>query len=376
MTTGSFITRTRSSKDKDDLPNVPWSVEWSVNDILADVGTIQVVKDRKAFTDFHVIIIIDRLPGKKFTILQETGEALKMVAGDRTFREIVNGVIDESIPAPEREVWKAALLDDPYSAVVDSGAASPHYEGHRVRQWDIVERFPDFAHNQAKLPQTYSDVRFIRKVLSEMESQNAITLLETFEAPQSMPMLYQSIDGRQDLFFPYRPKPSVDLDSIMQSRLKAEEVNVAADSLYDFARSYLNSHPEAVFAKGRINVHYCAWPAKVPDRVKSPPNFETAEGHIYRWNVIPFDHPYSTQMWQMCLHRVFSQRLPFVRCVHTTFVVCAESPDKADDNLRALTQEAARNNLTLSFKPASLWLGDIKSLGLERLWKGVPPGIR
>ncbi|KAK7722019.1 hypothetical protein SLS63_009300 [Diaporthe eres] len=373
MTTGSFITRTRSSKDKDDLPNVPWSVEWSVHDILADVGTIQVVKDRKAFTDFHVIMIIDRLPGKKFTILQETAEALKMVAGDRTFREIVNGVIDESMPAPEREVWKAALPDDPYSAVVDSGAASPHYEGYRVRQWDIAERFPDFAHNQAKLPQTYSDVRFIRKVLSEMESQNAITLLETFEAPQSMPTLYQSIDGRQDLFFSYRPKPSVDRDS---NQFKAAEVNVPVESLYDFARSYLNSHPEAVFAKGRINVHYCAWPAKVPDRVESPPNFETAEGHIYRWNCIPFDHPYSTQMWQMCLHRVFNQRLPFVRCVHTTFVVCAESPDKADDNLRALTQEAARNDLTLSVKPVALWLGDIELLGLERLWKGVPPDIR
>lgn len=202
-----FITRSRSAKNKADLHNIAWSVEWSAKDNLEDVRQIRAVKDREAFSDFHLIIIIDRLPGRNFTILEAIAEALKEVAGDRTCREIMDRAIRESIPASEREAWSAAVPDDPYSAVVEPGAASPHYEGHRVRQWDLVDKLPGFDKNQARLPQTYAEVRFIRKVLAEMESAKAITLLETFEAPVCAPMLYQSIDGRQDLFFPYRYRP-------------------------------------------------------------------------------------------------------------------------------------------------------------------------
>lgn len=370
-----FITRSRSAKQKADLNNIPWSVEWSVKDILEDVRQIRAVKDREAFSDFHLIIIIDRLPGRKFTILEATAEALKEVAGDRTCREIVGQAVSESIPASEREAWSAAVPDDPYSAVIEPGATSPHYEGHRVRQWDLAERFTGFGKDQARLPQTYAEARFIRKVLAEMESAKAITLLETFEAPVCAPMLYQSIDGRQDLFFPYRYAPSPGRESRLQKQLAAGD-ETSAGSLYEFARSYLRSHPGAVFAKGRIEVHYCAWPLKITDHVKYPPNFQTAEGHLYRWNVISFDHPRATQIWQWYLHRVFNQRLPFVRCLHTTFVVCAESHDEADENLRVLTREAAKYDLKLSVKPAALWLGDIESLGLDRLWRGVLPDIQ
>lgn len=371
-----FITRSRSAKNKADLRNTPWSVEWSVEDIREDVRQIRTMKDREAFSDFHLIIIIDRLPERKFTILEAAAEALKEVAGDRTCREIVDRAVRESIPAPEREAWSAAVPDDPYSAVVEPGTASPHYEGHRVRQWDLVEKLPGFDRDQARLPQTYAEVRFIRKVLAEMESQKAITLLETFEAPVCAPMLYQSIDGRQDLFFPYRYRPSPDRESRLRNSLAAAGADASAGGLYDFARSYLRSHPEAVFAKGRIEVHYCAWPLKITDHVRSPPSFQTAQGHLYRWNVISFDHPRATQIWQWYLHQIFNKRMPFVCCLHTTFVVCAASRDEAADNLRVLTQEAARYDLKLSVKPAALWRWDIESLGLDRLWRGVPPDIR
>ncbi|KAI3394361.1 hypothetical protein diail_2872 [Diaporthe ilicicola] len=351
-----FIRRTRSARVKDGLPDAEWEVEWSVKDILADVRRIRATRERDSFTDFHIIIIIERslhTVGKQFTILQEMAEALKEVGGDRSSRDIVDQAITESIPAPEQTTWKEAFLPILHSSLVDPGDSSPHYEEYRVRQWDIGDHFPDFARSHAERPRSYSDIRFIRKILAEMDLRKVITLLETFEAPHSTPMLYHSIDGQQDLFFPYKPASPVDDDAIQKLRFMSPEVNMPPESLYDFARSYSASHPDAVFAKGKFHVHYCAWPLKIGDR--HLPNFHTAEGHIYRWNALPFDYLHSTRMWQLYLHMIFNQKLSFVRCLHTTFVVCAESMNKAEGNLRVLAEEAAKKELRLSVKPVSLW---------------------
>lgn len=366
-----FIRRTRSAKNKDALPDAPWVTEWSVKSILDDVRFIRARREREGFENFHLIIVIDREPGKQFTILQETAEALREVAGDHSTRDIFDRAITESIPASEQETWKEAFLSHHSSAVFDPADVSPHYEGHRVRQWDIVDKFPDFAHSHAEVPKTYSDIRFIRKVLSEMESQEVITLLETFEAPQSTPLLYRGIDGQQDLFFPYQPATPVDDKSIQKKAFMSAEVNIPPGSLYNFAKSYQAKHPDAVFAKGRIHTHYCAWPLR--NARKNPANFKTAQGHIYRWNAFPFDECHSTREWQWFLHMAFNEKLSFVRCLRTTFVVCAESRDTAEENMRVLAHEAEKNKLQLSVKPVSLWVGDVDSLGLKKPWKGVPP---
>ncbi|KAL2192250.1 hypothetical protein P885DRAFT_48134, partial [Corynascus similis CBS 632.67] len=50
-------------------------------------------------------------------------------------------------------------------------------------------------------------------------------------------------------------------------------------TLAEFAAAYQRAHPHAVFAKGRINVPYCAWPMP-PGRRYAGLNFRTPEGRI------------------------------------------------------------------------------------------------
>jgi hypothetical protein len=132
-----------------------------------------------------------------------------------------------------------------------------------------------------------------------------------------------------------------------------------------------------VFAKGKINVHYCAWPMPMLTGQRySRLNFCTYEGRLYRWKALPFDMPLSSRIWQVFLNHEINSKLPFVRIVQTTLVVCAEDYDGVESSLEALFDIGRRHGWTFSIplSPAS-WTRDVKRLDLGTLWEGVRPAL-
>lgn len=206
-----------------------------------------------------------------------------------------------------------------------------------------------------------------------METHGIITSLKTFEPPHTCPVVRRGTDGLEDLYFDYYLGPA-DESALRRSPVMSPEISLSPKSLYEFAQAFRASYPDAVFAKGRVHVHYCAWPMPaVRHGARGIPTFRTVEGHLFRWNVYPFDSPLSSRFWQYYIHCMMNSRVPFVRFVQTTFVVCAKSPEDADTNLKILLAAAIKRNLKLSVPPPSLWTADLESLDLQTLWEGIRP---
>lgn len=117
-----------------------------------------------------------------------------------------------------------------------------------------------------------------------------------------------------------------------------------------FARIFRAAHPDAVFANGALGI----------------PTFRTVEGHLFRWNVLPFDSPLSFRIWQSYVHCEMNSKLMFVRFVQTTFVVCAKSLADAEANLKVLLAAVAKLGWKLSVL-LLLWTVDFESLDLQTL---------
>lgn len=129
-------------------------------------------------------------------------------------------------------------------------------------------------------------------------------------------------------------------------------------------------YPQAVFAKGRVHVHYCAWPMTPPNEI---PAFATVEGHLYRWNALPFDYPFSSHMWQIHIENLLNKELVFARFFRTTFVVSACHPDHATSNLKTLLADTRDHRWSISVPEPQEWTSDVDSLDLGSLWRGIPP---
>ncbi|EDP89825.1 hypothetical protein HBH56_100860 [Parastagonospora nodorum] len=57
--------------------------------------------------------------------------------------------------------------------------------------------------------------------------------------------------------------------------------------LRDFAQTFKNKNPSAIFAKGSIQMHYCAWPMPaIKSLGRTGLDFVTWEGCVYRWNAM------------------------------------------------------------------------------------------
>lgn len=105
------------------------------------------------------------------------------------------------------------------------------------------------------------------------------------------------------------------------------------------------------------------------------PTSSTVEGHLYRWNALPFDCPYSFHTWQAYINDLLNKRLPFAASWKTTFVVSACNAENAAANFKTLVTAAADNELTLSVPGPGEWARDVDSLDLSTLWEGVSPAL-
>ncbi|OBT40643.1 hypothetical protein VE00_08371 [Pseudogymnoascus sp. WSF 3629] len=365
-----WIRRTRSVEVGGDLENDLWTVEWSLKDVLSDLELIQRLKDRNMTRDYYEFIIIERNPLDTFTILDDVADALTQLAGYPSAQEIINRAVQRSFPKDEQRQWLEAItLED--SSRVDLNILNVHYEGNRVRSWSVVDNDPSFFRSKSK--RSRSDLQITAKIVTEMETHGLITSLKTFQPPHTCPVVRRGTDGLEDLYFDYYLGPT-DESALCRSPMMSPEISLSAKSLDEFAQTFRASYPDAVFAKGRIHVHYCAWPMPAIEHgARGIPTFRTVEGHLFRWNVYPFDSPLSPRVWQYYIHCVMNSRLAFVRFVQTTFVVCAKSPEDADANLKLLLAAAIKHNLKLSVPPPSLWTADLESLDLQTLWEGIRP---
>ncbi|KAH8773312.1 hypothetical protein BGZ57DRAFT_894552 [Hyaloscypha finlandica] len=367
-----WITRTRSVAVGESLQNALWKIEWSLKDVLSDLELIQRLRDRNMARDYYEFIIIDRNPGGAFNILDDVADALIQLAGDPPVQEIINKAVQRSFPMDQqRQVLEAITLD--VSSAVDLNIPNVHYEGSRVRSWSVLDNNSGIFRIKPK--RSKSDLRITAKILAEMESHGLITSLKTFQPPHTCPAVVRGTDGLEDLYFDYYLGPT-DESALRRSRLISPEISLSAESLYEFAQTFRAAHPDAVFAKGKIHVHYCAWPMPAMRHgALGIPTFRTVEGHLFRWNVLPFDSPLSSRIWQYFIHCETNSKLPFVRFVQTTFVVCAKSPEDAEANLKILLAAAAKHDWKLSVPPPSLWTVDFESLDLQTLWVGIHPAM-
>ena len=95
----------------------------------------------------------------------------------------------------------------------------------------------------------------------------------------------------------------------------------------------------------------------------TPPNenpaFATVEGHLYRWNALPFDYPFSSHLWQRHLENALNEKLVFARFFQTTFVVSASHPAEAKSNFETLLAETHKYGWSISVPDPQDWTSDI-----------------
>lgn len=365
-----WITRSRTAPTDEALNSQPWTVEWSLNNVLNDVRQFYNLRDRNMDKAYYDFVIIDRHPGRAFDILDIVAFALLQLKGDPPHREVFRQAIQKCV-AVEKEDKYLELV-----AGMDFPRAAPplrhQYIGNRIRCWDIPDPFR--AHTQAlsRDPLTLSESRFIARSAADLESHGATTLLTAYEPPRSCPVVVPGIDGLDDVYFPF------DLGPMNERALRGTMLDPARTppNLADFAAAYQRRHPAAVFAKGRIHVHYCAWPMLASEGHLRPHLvFATPEGRLYRWKALPFDVPLASRMWQAFVDHEVNKKLLFARLVQTTLVVCAESREGAQASLDALLDVGERHGWSFSVPLPAQWTADVGGLGLGSLWEGVGPAI-
>ncbi|KAI1073867.1 hypothetical protein F5B20DRAFT_565710 [Whalleya microplaca] len=371
-----WIRRSRSTPTKKALSSTSWVTEWSLENILDDLKFLYDVRDRNMSRDYYEFIIIDRTPGRAFDILDVVADALSKLKGDMPLDQIIRQVIQKYFPAEEQDTCLKGV------AQMDFGHATPpasqQYMGSRVRCWDVPGSVADMIRADSRVSSRVlcpSESRIIAKVSADLESHGVVALIPDYEPPRTSPIVMKGIDGLDDLYFAY------DLGPIDESASRRKSLDLGLDTsgnnLVEFSQAYQHAHPSAVFAKGRINIHYCAWPAPMLTLLPhySRLNFCTPEGRMYRWKALPFDVPLASLLWQCFVNLELNSKLPCVRLVQTTLVICAEDRDGAKASIKALLDIGKEHGWTFSIPPAASWTSDLKRLGLGTLWEGVRPAL-
>ncbi|RAO69203.1 uncharacterized protein BHQ10_005215 [Talaromyces amestolkiae] len=360
-----WITRTRSAAIGDDLDNAPWTTEWSFKNIMSDITLYANLKERGMRKDYFEFIIIEQAPSQEFRILDDIADAISLISGDIRPEETMRKIIRSSFPTEKQsKLLEAVKMDGKFPLNMNIGDL--HYEGNRLRAWDILDKDPSFLRDFHDRKLVTRDRRLIYKILSEMEKKGIISRMKSNEPRSGRLLLLDGTDGQKDLYISYILKPTAE-NLFLQPRLSLQQLSGCLDS---FSRAVKQRHPEAVFAKGRLHVHYCAWPMTPPDEI---PAFATVEGHLYRWNALPFDHPFSSHLWQIHLENVLNKKLVFARFFQMTFVVSASHPAEAKSNLKTLLAETHKYGWSISIPEPQDWTSDIDGLDLLSLWKGIQP---
>jgi hypothetical protein len=278
-----FICRHRSARTHEELQSLQYSTTTTLEDVKNQLKRGNTTMyDPKVVDSWH-FIIIDREVGLSFQLMDIVQDALLMLIGDPSPRQVAKHVIRETIPPPVQEIFfeEVAIESSPdlrYSAPLDV-----QYEGNRFRCYNLETRaIAATQERMASNPSARDTNRFIRRVVEDMERCGLVTLSEEYERPQARPVIVLGTDGNYDLYFPYKR------DSTIEGGNRAPSLPLPPKtSLLDHALAYKRKHPNAIVAKGSIQTHYCAWPMPaIKSLGRTGLNFVTWEGHVYRWNAM------------------------------------------------------------------------------------------
>ncbi|KAK3654163.1 hypothetical protein LTR56_004218 [Elasticomyces elasticus] len=360
--------RTRSIADGQRSEDVPWKVEGSVEGIRSDARTLDSLRYRNMIKNYYEVFIISRAPNVDLPVLIHVEQLLAQMSRPLLVRGIVEKAIKEIFPPDTHQTYLGAIsVKGPHSDGFQLPAL--RYEGSRIRSWEVSGN-RSFAVDLLSKPLTGDQPVIITQVVADMERRGVIIPLTRYERPHTRPVVVQGEDGMEDLYFHYDLGP-IDETALQKGPMATP---VTGQDLLKFARDYQTTHVDAVFAKGRLHVHYCAWPMiSLENKLLGTPNFCTPEGHLFRWKALPFDYPLASRVWQMFIQHEMNRKLDFAFFVGTTFVVCASDIASVVENTKALGLAAAVHKWKLSIPEPSSWTTDIKALRLDRLWQGIKP---
>ncbi|KAF2744741.1 hypothetical protein M011DRAFT_496021 [Sporormia fimetaria CBS 119925] len=364
-----FIRRRRTAGSIEDLKDASWSVECTLEDVKNDLRLRKSSTYDPIVVDSWEFIIIDREPGLPFQLFDIIQDVLLMLTGDPTPRQIARRVIGDVIPSPVQDIYLNEMSIDSSKAMYLRSTRDVQYEGNRQRCFNPDQRVVLAQKaNMAAIGQSKTANRFIRRVVEDMERCGLISLAKEYEEPQVKPVVVQGTDGALDLYFPY-PQ-----GGISSGDLSPRLTLPSKDCLLHFAQNFKDANPSAIMAKGSIQTHYCAWPMPpVRRQGQKKLNFATYEGHIYQWNVLPFDTALSQNAWQYILSHYFNSKFPFVMFYLTTFVVCAKNEEDIERVTATLLDETDKRGWRISLPDASGWSTSVDELKLGEMFNGTQP---
>ncbi|KAF1941695.1 hypothetical protein EJ02DRAFT_193200 [Clathrospora elynae] len=365
-----FISRHRSAITLDELDTIDFTTTLTLEEIKNQLRMRKTSMYDPIVVDSWQFIIIDREVGLPFRLIDMVQDALLMLVGDPSPRQMAKRVIREIIPSSVQDIYLDEIQIECSFELRYPPPGEIQHEGNRWRCHD-----PDpniLAARQRRMASqhiTRDDNRFIRRVIEDMERYGIVSLAPNYEEPQTHPIIVQGADGAPDLYFPYK-----------DSATRAEGERTPSlplplkTCLSDFAIKYKQEHPNAIMAKGSIQTHYCAWPMPaIKSLGKSGLNFATWEGHVYRWNVMPFDRPSSVNAWQYYIQHFLNSKYPFVMFYLTTFVICATDQEDGERKAETLLEEMEDRGWRVTLPRTCEWTSDVDELRLETLYGGVRP---
>ncbi|KAI0894036.1 hypothetical protein F4806DRAFT_473720 [Annulohypoxylon nitens] len=368
--TNPWITRFRSGPEKT-LHRQPWKVDWTFENVIDDVDSLGDMMGNNMKKGYYEFIIIDRTPGGKFEILDVVADALSKLREYPTFLSLYSHAIRIHIPAEDQPYYFEEISRPQFGHLDLTPSMSPRYVGNRIRCWDIPEAVRDILRtvllDKSRVISQYES-RLISDVAADLESNGVISKILEYEPSNICPIIMPGIDGLDDVYFPYDLGPKEGYAGTGN----IFDFDPSNNDLFEFSETYKRAHPNAIFAKGRVDLPYCAWPCPNLKESRFPRlNFSTPEGRMYRWEKLPFDMPLAPHVWQIFVNTEINSKLHFVRIVQSTLVICGKDLDNAAANLETLLVKGKDHGLKFFVPSPTSWTNDIGKLGLESLWEGV-----
>jgi hypothetical protein len=359
-----WIKRVRRSRSKDQVTKGPWEVNWSYENLLQDIDTAYTLR-METMTDFYQIVIMDRVPHRKNRLPQILCEALLDVSGYSSMADVLLH-FTQFFPVHEQASHREAAADFRQVELSVPRSRNVRFDRQRQRAWEVDNDF--IAKHLTQISShTSTTSRVIKAMTTDMVAQGLLTALDEVPSELDVPVVIRGADGVEDVYLNYACQNTADVEQGLSAK-GLTQVPLPS-SLHDFAAQYAGRYRGAIFAKGRINVHYCAWPILSPKKWC----FRTIEGHVFQWNVLPFDAPLSSRLWHQVLDERMHRRFPFVKFSHTSFVVCATSLEQAQYRIQQLKAEASMHGWTLKVPEPRFWTANYELLDLRDIWTGVMP---
>ncbi|RYN43832.1 hypothetical protein AA0112_g330 [Alternaria arborescens] len=365
-----FISRHRSATSLDELDTVDFTTTLTLEEIKNQLRMRKTSMYDPIVVDSWQFIIIDREVGLPFRLIDIVQDALLMLVGDPSPRQMAKRVIREIIPSSVQEIYLEEIKIECSSELRYPPPGEIQHEGNRWRTYDPDPEIITAKQSKTALQHiSRDDNRFIRRTIEDMERYGIVSLAPEYEEPQTRPIIVQGADGAPDLYFPYED------DATRAEGERAPTLPLPSKTcLTEFAQAFKQEHPNAIMAKGSIQTHYCAWPMPaIKSLGKSGLNFATWEGHVYRWNAMPFDRPSSANAWQYYIQHFLNSKYPFVLFYLTTFVICATDIEDGEQKMSTILEEMEDRGWRVTLPRTHEWTSNIDELKLEKLYNGIGP---